>query len=153
MAFVTCLLGQIHSSGWCPSVGVYTKGKPLVVWQHYLKRSPNPRSFLDGIARQYIGERGGDSAVLILCARLCATFQEWKICPVCPVVLLFCGKVSWYLDVLNWTHLASDRDAAFAMTVFAKFWIAVITSISYSEVGGKSRFSGLFTGVAVQEGN
>jgi len=48
--------------------------------------------------------------------------------------------------------LASDRDAAFAMTVFAKFWIAVRASISCSAVGGKSRFSGLFGGVAVHEG-
>lgn len=57
--------------------------------------------------------------------------------------------MDWKLDV----YLASDRDAAFAMTVFAKFWIAVITSISYSAAGGKRRFSGLFTGVAVHGGN
>ena len=36
----------------------------------------------------------------------------------------------------NGTYLASVRDAALAMTVFARFCIAVSTSSSDSEVGG-----------------
>lgn len=34
------------------------------------------------------------------------------------------------------TYFAKDRDAALAMTVFPRFWIAVITSISVCSVGG-----------------
>lgn len=36
-------------------------------------------------------------------------------------------------------NLASEREAALAMTVFARFWMAVTTSSSVSVVGGSKR--------------
>lgn len=52
----------------------------------------------------------------------------------------------------GYTYFANDREAAFAITVFAKFCIAVMTSISASFVGGFRRLSA-FTGTfGVQDG-
>lgn len=49
-------------------------------------------------------------------------------------------------------YLASDREAAFAMTAFDKFCIAVNTSISVSVVGGISLNSFLSGVFCVQAG-
>jgi hypothetical protein len=40
-----------------------------------------------------------------------------------------------------WPYFAKDREAAFAITVFAKFCMAVVTSISASFATGDRRLS------------
>jgi hypothetical protein len=51
-------------------------------------------------------------------------------------------------------YLASDRDAALAITVLLRFSIAVITSSSVWDVGGKRRESlSPFTSTGFQAGN
>ena len=56
-----------------------------------------------------------------------------------------------YLVLVN-THFAKALEAVFAITVLARLETAVITSISFSEVGGLSLALVSFGGVTFHDG-